>query len=596
MARQKATPRTISPDLIAQRNYWHSAHERGLNFNLVVAEAFLRGIRDIGYKHTGTALFELVDNAIQAEATQVHVLTKFDGAPLPELAVIDDGHGMDPEMIRLSVMWGGTHREGDRSGFGRYGYGLPSASVSQGRRFTVYSKVADGVWHSVTIDVDDIGDGKYTNERGDVEVPRPQPASLPQWVQERITTAFGAEGLSSGSVVVIEKADQLSWKSPTHLERNLMENFGITYRNFVRQVPIYVNGKSVDAIDPLFLTPGDRYYDFDDDRAVALPPLLINVKEESGEMSAVKVRFSYMPPTFQRLDKNSERGKMNPRFPIMKAHNGIIVLRNGRQIDVVTHNCPWTTFINYDRNWGVEVDFPATLDREFAITTAKQQVRPTERMWTILKEAGVYAAIEQMRKMFKVQNAELAHATETEGKPRASEQVMKQAAKFKTKLPAETEKTREEGEAALQKEAKRRARTSGLPEPEVTNRLRKETQEEPYRVRTENLPGAPFYRVAQLGGQRVLYINIAHRFFTDLYGAPGATPRLRAALEVLLWVLGECELDASDDRRRFYETERAVWSNRFGLTLDILDTVRSIDEELANAEPDAGETPAAPIH
>src|SRR5262245_57917810 len=172
---------SVSVDLKNQRNYAQRMNESGFDFSLVVGDAFVRGIRDIGYKHTGTALDEIIDNAIQAEAEKVHVVFGFEGSSEKKpdrLAVIDDGHGMDDLMIRLAVLWGGTHRENDRTGFGRYGYGLPSASVSQGTRFTVYSKPADGKWHRVTVDLDDIKDGKYTNNEGRIVVPAATPATL----------------------------------------------------------------------------------------------------------------------------------------------------------------------------------------------------------------------------------------------------------------------------------------------------------------------------------------------------------------------------------------------------------------------------------
>ena len=58
--------------------------------------------------------------------------------------MIDDGAGMIPEMIRVGMLWGGTDRENSRTGIGRFGYGLPSSCVSQGRRFEVYSMPEGG--------------------------------------------------------------------------------------------------------------------------------------------------------------------------------------------------------------------------------------------------------------------------------------------------------------------------------------------------------------------------------------------------------------------------------------------------------------------
>jgi len=64
----------------------------------MMGAAFIRGIRDIGYKHTGSALAEHVDSAIQAGAQNIHVAFEKNksGAKVTAIAVIDDGHGMIP--------------------------------------------------------------------------------------------------------------------------------------------------------------------------------------------------------------------------------------------------------------------------------------------------------------------------------------------------------------------------------------------------------------------------------------------------------------------------------------------------------------------
>ena len=96
-----------------QREYVKSLDDRGFNYSVVMAEAFVQGIRDLGYKSTGTALDELIDNSIDANATAVNVVFGYGeaGANKPvALAVVDNGDGMIPEMIRAACLWGGTHR------------------------------------------------------------------------------------------------------------------------------------------------------------------------------------------------------------------------------------------------------------------------------------------------------------------------------------------------------------------------------------------------------------------------------------------------------------------------------------------------------
>ena len=46
-----------------------------------------------------------------------------------------------------------------------------------------------------------------------------------------------------------------------------------------------------------------------------------------------------------------------------------------------------------------------------------------------------------------------------------------------------------------------------------------------------------------------------------------------ALLELLLFVLGDCELDSNDERQLFYETERAEWSKVLNVALDRLEHI-----------------------
>lgn len=577
----------ISADLAAQRDYAKRKVDEGFDFGLTIADAFVRGIRDIGYRDTGRALDELIDNAIQAEASKVLVAFGFEGdseSKPTSIAVVDNGHGMDEVMVRLSAIWGGTHRENDRSGFGRYGYGLPSAAVSQGKRFTVFSLVEGGQLYAVTLDLDDVTDGVHT-QNGKITMPEAKRANLPSWLADEIVERFGKE-LDHGTVVLIEKLDRPSWKTKIALERNLLQGIGVTYRNFLRQVAIWVGDKRVEPVDPLFITPGYRFYDLDEDRAEALDPHSFEVRDADSRESlgTIKVRYAYMPPTFARVDKSVERGKNNARLPIMSDHNGIVVLREGRQIDVVSQP-PWLRVNNDDRYWGVEIDVPATLDEEMAITTSKQRVILSERLWQILEKEGVLANISELRGRYDADKARLKAARETgEEEAKASETAMEGSEKYKPKTP-QTPEGRRRSKEAFDREVDRRTQESGMPRDQVERQLESETKERKYRVDTsEELKGAPFFRVAQVGPQKVLYLNTAHRFYRDVYGGPESTEWFRSALEVLLFSIGSGELGAEDDRLVFYETERGVWSTELNAALAELAKVEVPQEERPTEE------------
>lgn len=567
----------MTMNIAAQKAYVAAKTKTGdFKFGLMVGEAFIRGIRDIGYKHTGSALAELVDNSFQAGAEHIHIAfeTNKSGAKVTSLAVIDDGDGMIPDMIRFAVMWGGTHRENDRAGIGRYGYGLPSASVSQGKRFSVYSVPAGGKVHCVTMDVEEISEGQYTDNTGEIVIPKAVAAQLPKFVQEHIKARLPGGKLTHGTVVVIEKLDKMTATTVNGLRNHLLEFFGITYQKLLRNAQIMVHDTVLEPIDPLFTTPGFRFYDFDADRAQALDPLRIEIKSEDGKevKGVMEVRFAYMPPTFGSIDKKKnaqDKKNQNPRFSIMKEYNGVLFYRMGRFLDCVRHT-PFHTFVNNDRYFKIEVDFPAVLDEYFNVSTSKQRVDVSEAIWNKLKEAGIVKAISTLTGKYRSEKrqVDVDNERDDQTQKRASEVAMEETAKAIRPPPPEiVERQRQRGEAALRKAAEKEAVVSGLPVAKVEEQLRLELKGHPYKMAHENVPGGSFFRVEQLGGSTTLFLNTAHRFYVELYAGPESSPASRASLEVLLFSIGDCMNNAPEQVRAIYDLELPEWSRRLDYAL-----------------------------
>lgn len=580
----------------AQKQYVAEKTRQGsFKFGLMVGAAFIRGIRDIGYKHTGSALAELVDNSIQAGASNVHIAfeTNKTGAKLTSLAVIDDGHGMIPDMVRFSVMWGGTHRENDRDGIGRYGYGLPSASVSQGRRFTVYSATDGGKFHAVTVDVDAIGNGDYTDETGEIVIPTAAQKPLPKFVQEHIKASFPGKKLDRGTVVVIEELDKVTRNTVNALRNHLLEFFGITYQKLMRNAQIVIHDTALEPIDPLFITPGFRFYDLDGDRAEALDPLQIEIKGEAGEVKGVmQVRFSSLPATFGSIDKKkgATGRNENPRFKIMKEYNGVLFYRMGRYLDCVNHT-PFHTFGNNNRYLKIEVDFPAVLDEYFNVSTSKQRVDVSDKIWDKLVEGGIKKAISTLGAKYVADKKKLDVENDKSDAEsmRASEEAMEQTAKaIRLPSPEIRERQKRRGEERVQKAAETRAAASGRTVEKEAEQLRLELKNQLYKVVTETMPGGPFFRVEQMGGTLVLFLNTAHRFYTDLYTGADSTPATRAALEVLLFSIGDSMESSPDQTRAFYDLEVPEWSKKLDFALmQLSQRVAHNDGDLGDAELDA---------
>ncbi|WP_051881322.1 ATP-binding protein [Parvularcula oceani] len=511
-------------------------------------EAFVRGIRDIGYRSSADAIAEFLDNSIQAYAERVEVVLGPPGnrGRPDSMAVIDDGHGMLPEMIRLAVTWGGTHREGDRVGLGRYGYGLPSSAVSLGRRFTVYSKPPHGDLYAVTLDLDDLAEGAYHDKEGDIVVPIAERARLPCHLQEIIRTAW-SDGWHAGTVVLIEKLDRLPWPGRTRFVERLTQRVGVTYHKLRDRTDLYVDGTYVEPIDPLFLTGGQALFELDDDRATAFDSIRLELSApDTGEyLGAITVRYAWLPPSFGSKEKTRDAVGLNAneRFDVMKTYHGVLFSRNGRLVDVQART-PWTSFINNDRYVRAEVEFSATLDEQFGVTTSKQQVTVSDFVWDALQAAGMPKAIEQLRA--RVRQAK--------------------AARYAAGLRESGRTGQVASEVVL------------LADREATSSASVSRWDRS--VSIEHDPAAPFFWMSRSEGradQRVLllHLNAAHRFYEVLYDGPQTTAASRSALEVLLFTMADTFLDPKGEVSGYSDEIAArdavkEWSGRLDYALALM--------------------------
>src|SRR5262249_11679129 len=139
--------------------------------------------------------------------------------------------------------------------------------------------------------------------------------------------------------------------------------------------------------------------------------------------------------------------------------------------------------------------------------------------------------------------------------PRASAVAMEQSQKFAGTVPAEpTPEQVEEANRNLEHAAEERAVTTKKPKEQAFQELLVETGEHKWEVDFAAVPEGPFYRPHRLGEQKRVIINTEHPFYTKMYEPSGVD--VRSALEVLLFVLAERELDSTGDAETFYKAER----------------------------------------
>lgn len=573
-----------------QKRYVAEQDRRGGGLGLVFADAFLRGIRDIGYRDTCWALSEQVDNAIQADATVVDIRFGYakrnTSKKKPDMiAVVDNGVGMIDKMISYAVRWGGTDRENDRTGFGRYGYGLPSSAVSFCTRYTVYSKVKDAEWHAVTVDIDEL-----SQVSGDVEATNgllmPKKRLPPAWAVEQMKHSNPGEW-KSGTIVVHEKLDRPTWKTSDTLKSKLLRHLGVVYRTWLPTPKLIVDESIVDPVDPLFLMEQARYVADNPVKAEKVETDVIEVATRDKRKGRVRIRASYLPPAFQKEDPTaSSRSKVDAAiWSIMKEYNGIMVCRDGRQIDCVQPR--WTKFQNYDRNTKIEIDFDPELDEYFGITTSKQQIVITDEMWDRLESDGggnIKNLVNDIRRKLKADIASGKGKKDSdEGKAatRPSEAAMQETEKFKARPDKPSDEKVARANEELENAATKISETTGKKREEVAKELEERAEIRRFEIEFQSIPEGPFYRPKRLGRQKRLIINTQHPFYEKVYSQ---SPQIKSALEVLLLVLAEAELEAEGDFENFYLAARQAWSERLHHALDHLtpdDIIRDIASAVA---------------
>lgn len=357
------------------------------NNSIVPVHLAVKAFRDNGYKNAAYAVAELMDNSIQADASNVELLCgeRVDTGGLRSrsrihrIAVLDDGSGMDANVLQTALQFGNGTRLEDYSGIGRFGLGLPSSSISQARRVEVWSW-QDGPQNAIYtyIDIDEI----EAEELKDVPFPTKKP--IPEVWQE-----VGSAFQDSGTLVVWSKLDRILWRTANAIIKNSELLIGRMYRYFLAKGEVRIRLVSFDMdanphnqhIAAKYALPNDPLYLLSNTSCPAPwnhAPMFTQANFQNtpfkikfrGEVHTVNVRFSYAK---EEARKGSNAGR-EPHGRHANNNKGVSIVRAGRELDLDTS---WSEDAEAlrDRWWGAEVCFSPELDELFGVTNNKQSAR-----------------------------------------------------------------------------------------------------------------------------------------------------------------------------------------------------------------------------
>ncbi len=355
--------------------------------DIVPTHLIVNALRDSGYKNTAYAIAELMDNAIQAGASSVELLcgerverlSHRSRTRINEIAVLDNGSGMDAAVLQMALQFGNGTRLHDYSGIGRFGMGLPSSSISQARRVDVWTwqDGPDSAIHTY-IDIGEIESGELQ------QVPVPSTKPIPNIWRE-----VGKTFEESGTLVVWTSLDRIIWRTAKAIIDNSALLIGRMYRYFLCNNKVQIRLASFDMDVTSSQRRNNEKYALPNDPLYLLPytscpapwhsaPMFAQHDFQNtefpikfrGEVHTVKVRFSYA--------KEEARAGYNPGSQPHGRHannnKGVSIVRAGRELELDSSWVDETAWTR-ERWWGAEVSFPPALDDLFGVTNNKQSAR-----------------------------------------------------------------------------------------------------------------------------------------------------------------------------------------------------------------------------
>lgn len=323
------------------------------------AASLTASLRDLGYS-LETAVADLIDNSISADATEIQIFCDMSRSE-PVLVIADNGRGMTEGEVIAAMRHGATDPRKKRGpkDLGRFGLGLKTASFSQCRRLTVVSAVngkrAGAEWNLAQVEKDD-----------DWFIAVLEP-------EEILAQPFFETLGDTGTLVVWRDLDRL-FEDETGRKRHEIVNeklavverhLSLVFHRFLtgevkgrRKLTIRVNGHPITAFDPFC-------------RKNEATQVLREEKVWVGDVAVVMQ--PYILPHHSRLSA-SEYDYYQDRSDFI-SNQGAYVYRNGRLM-------AWGDWFRLvpkgeaTKLARVQIDFPNDLDEAWTIDIKKSRARP----------------------------------------------------------------------------------------------------------------------------------------------------------------------------------------------------------------------------
>jgi len=488
----------------------------------------LQSLRDSGYS-IEAALGEVIDNSLEADSNKIDIHL-FEGKNkdgkkcVTQIAFIDDGKGMDTEVLQYYPQIGFSTRYMSTNTIGKYGVGAKLAALNFARRFDAWSRTSESeVWKHVYFDLDET---IAFEERGEeLMIQEPGETIFPKELQDIIKPD------TKGTVIVWSRVDRFEdGRHAIHydeLVQDIKKELSRMFRVFIDGgIKISINGQSLLAHDPLLLMKNSfqdkelkKHYlgltkDKTDEKVKDhYEARIIEEKVIKVENSKIRLRVSLYPKeVIRKRGLGGDTLALKLRIPDNEGSISFMRLEREVAYTNVPRIFPGRVE-NPDRFIGIEVSFNPDLDGFFGVRNVKRGVEPHGELRVKIKEA-LKNPITQARKLIEEIWGEVSkEEQEHQGEYNPITQAANEANNAMPKSRAQNNKSEPEIEKDIDELATDVVGNDEKAKAEYKEKIRKE----PFVIESVSFAGKDFFDIKHLNGQVIIRINTRHPFYQEMY-------------------------------------------------------------------------------
>lgn len=495
----------------------------------------IEGLRDTGYEFN-TALADVIDNSVDAEATTIAIRIDMDSDGEIVVSVTDNGKGMNREGL-LNGMTYGAPVHADAKRLGKFGLGLKTASTAFCRKLSVISRDS-----GTTRALKAVWDLDHVEETGAWELLLGAPN------KEELAILNGLASGHAGTVVLWEKIDRLlkNYKNQSggHARNSLqrvIEGFkdhaAMIYQRYLdpkderaRTITMTVNEAKLKPWNPFCEDETETELVAKDTQEVDLP---------DGSVASFQIRAFVLP---RREQFSSAEAAASAR--IKNQNQGIYIYRENRLI----HPADWLGMFSKEPHvtlLRVEFSFDHLLDEAFQVDIKKSKILLNETLhdWVLNQflPGPRNAALERYRKGQRQdvqKQAKDAHQDSNSNIRDKEADIKIAAVTVVDQRTNEVEVKNKEGAVRL--------------------KLKIGTSSEAGQVfvqAVDSIDDGLLWEPALVNGHHSVRINTGHPYYHKVYVPNHTSGVTMQGMDALLWALVEAELGTVSEKTKHHMQE-----------------------------------------